>query len=57
MDERNVSRLNEIGTVRLISLLGNSLAALCLLATVVGGCISPSRARPSRRHRLKVFFR
>ena len=42
MDERNVSRLNEIGTVRLLSLLGNWLAALCVLAAVVGGCTSPS---------------
>ena len=42
MDERNVSRLNEIGTVRLLSLLGNSLAALCVLAAVGGGCTFPS---------------
>jgi len=42
VDAQRVSRLNEIGMVRLVSLLGNSLAAVCVLATVVGGCISPS---------------
>jgi len=42
VDEQRVSRLNEIGTVRVLSLLGNSLAAVCVLATVGGGCTSPS---------------
>ena len=42
MDAQRVSRLNEIGMVRLLSLLGNSLAAVCVLATVVGGCSPPS---------------
>jgi hypothetical protein len=41
MDAQCVSRLNEIGMVRLVSLLGNSLAAVCVLATVVGGCTPP----------------
>ena len=42
MDEQRVSRLNEIGTVRLLSLLGNSLVAVCVLAAVGAGCTSPS---------------
>ena len=46
MDEQGVSRLNEIGTVRLLSLLGNSLAAVCVLATVGAGCTSPSATGP-----------
>jgi CubicO group peptidase (beta-lactamase class C family) len=41
-----VSRLNEIGTVRLLSLLGNSLAAVCILAAVGAGCTSPSATGP-----------
>jgi CubicO group peptidase (beta-lactamase class C family) len=41
-----VSRLNEIGTVRLLSLLGNSLAAVCILAAVGSGCTSPSATGP-----------
>ena len=46
MDEQGVSRLNEIGTVRLLSLLGNSLAAVCVLAAVGVGCTSPSATDP-----------
>jgi CubicO group peptidase (beta-lactamase class C family) len=46
VDEQGVSRLNEIGTVRLLSLLGNSLAAVCVLATVGVGCTSPSATDP-----------
>ena len=46
MDEQRVSRLNEIGTVRLLSLLGNSLAAVCVLAAVGAGCTSPSATGP-----------
>ena len=46
MDEQGVSRLNEIGTVRLLSLLGNSLAAVCVIATVGTGCTSPSATGP-----------
>ncbi len=46
MDEQGVSRVNEIGTVRLLSLLGNSLAAVCVLAAVGGGCTSPSVTSP-----------
>ena len=42
MDEHRVSSLNETGTVRLLSLLGNSLAAVCVLAAVGGGCTFPS---------------
>jgi hypothetical protein len=42
VDEHGVSRLNEIGTVRLLSLLGNSLAAMCVIATIGTGCTSPS---------------
>ena len=42
MDEQRVSRLDEIGTVRLLSLLGNSLVAVCVLAAVGAGCTSPS---------------
>ena len=42
MDEHSVSSLNETGTVRLLSLLGNSLAAVCVLAAVGGGCTFPS---------------
>ena len=42
MDEQRVSRLNEIGAVRLLSLLGDSLAIVCVLAAVVAGCTSPS---------------
>jgi CubicO group peptidase (beta-lactamase class C family) len=41
-----MSRLNEIGTVRLLSLLGNSLAAVCILAAVGSGCTSPSATGP-----------
>src|SRR6266540_6744162 len=44
VDEQRVSRLTEIGTVRLLSLLGDSLAAVCVLAAVVAGCTSPSPA-------------
>ncbi len=46
MDEHSVSSLNETGTVRLLSLLGNSLAAVCVLAAVGGGCTSPSATDP-----------
>ena len=46
VDAQRVSRLNEIGTVRLLSIVGNSLAAVCVLATVVVGCISPSATDP-----------
>ena len=46
MDEHSVSSLNETGTVRLLSLLGNSLAAVCVLAAVVGGCTSRSATDP-----------
>jgi CubicO group peptidase (beta-lactamase class C family) len=46
VDEQRVSRLNEIGTVRLLSLLGNLLAAVCVLAAVGGGCTSPSATDP-----------
>ena len=42
MDEHSVSSLNETGTVRLLSLLGNSLAVVCVLAAVGGGCTFPS---------------
>jgi CubicO group peptidase (beta-lactamase class C family) len=42
VDEQRVSHLNEIETVRMLSLLGNSLAAVCVLAAVVAGCSSPS---------------
>ena len=42
MDEQRVSRPNEIGTVRLLTLLGDSLVAVCVLAAVVAGCASPS---------------
>ena len=46
MEEQGLSRLNQIGTVRLLSLLGSWLAPLCVLATVGGGCISPSATGP-----------
>ena len=46
MNEQSVSHLKEIGTVRLLSLLGNSLAAVCLLAAIVAGCTSPSSTGP-----------
>ena len=46
MDEHSVSNLNETGTVRLLSLLGNSLAAVCVLAAFFGGCTSPSATDP-----------
>jgi Beta-lactamase len=46
VDEQGVSRLNEIGIVRLLSLLGNSLAAVCVLAAVGVGCTSPSATDP-----------
>jgi len=46
VDEQGVSRLNEIGAVRLLSLLGKSLVAACVLATVGAGCASPSASGP-----------
>jgi CubicO group peptidase (beta-lactamase class C family) len=42
MDEQRAARLNEIGTVLLLSLRRGSLAAVCVLAAVVVGCSSPS---------------
>jgi CubicO group peptidase (beta-lactamase class C family) len=42
VNEQRVSRLNEIGTVRLPSLLGDALVAVCVLAAVLAGCTSPS---------------
>jgi len=46
VDEQGVSRLNEIGTVRLLSLLANSLAVVCVLAAVGVGCTSSSATGP-----------
>jgi CubicO group peptidase (beta-lactamase class C family) len=46
VDEQRVSRLNEIGIVRLLSRLGYSLAAMCVLAAVGIGCTSPSATGP-----------
>ncbi len=46
MDEQRVSRLDQIGPLRLLSLLGNSLAAVCVLAAVVAGCTSSSPTGP-----------
>ncbi len=43
---RNERYIRPIGTVRLLSLLGNSLAAVCVLAAVVAGCTSPSATGP-----------
>jgi CubicO group peptidase (beta-lactamase class C family) len=46
VDEQSMSRLNRIGSVRLLSLLGSSLAAVCVLAAVVAGCTYPSATGP-----------
>ena len=46
MDEQGVSRLKKIGTVRLLNLLRDSLAAVCVLAVVIAGCTSPSTTGP-----------
>jgi CubicO group peptidase (beta-lactamase class C family) len=46
VDEQSMSRVNRIGFVRLLSLSGSSLAAVCVLAAVVAGCTSPSVTGP-----------
>jgi CubicO group peptidase (beta-lactamase class C family) len=46
VDEQRVSRLKEIGIVRLLSRLGYSLAAMCVLTAVGIGCTSPSATGP-----------
>jgi CubicO group peptidase (beta-lactamase class C family) len=46
VDERRVSHLKETGTIRLLSLLGYSLAVVCVLAAVGIGCTSPSATGP-----------
>jgi CubicO group peptidase (beta-lactamase class C family) len=42
VNEQRVSRLTKIAIIRLLSLLGDSLVAVCVLAAVVAGCTSPS---------------
>jgi CubicO group peptidase (beta-lactamase class C family) len=45
VSEQRVSHLRKIGAVRLLSLIGNSAAAVCVFAAVVAGCTSPSLTR------------
>ena len=45
VSEQRVSHLSKIGAVRLLSLIGNSAAAVCVFAAVVAGCTSPSLTR------------
>ena len=46
VDEQSMSSVNRIGFVRLLSLSGSLLTAVCVLAAVVAGCTSPSVTGP-----------